>query len=41
MIFMKNLEEFYTQKVKGFDKDNDELNQKLFSFNKKKQRLKS
>lgn len=32
MIFMKNLEEFYTQKVKGFDKDIDELNQKLFSF---------
>ncbi|WP_091623747.1 MutS-related protein [Maribacter orientalis] len=29
---MKNLEEFYTQKVKGFDKDIDELNQKLFSF---------
>tara|TARA_R110002050_G_scaffold234188_4_gene370087 strand:+ start:2580 stop:4352 length:1773 start_codon:yes stop_codon:yes gene_type:complete len=29
---MKNLEEFYTQKVKGFDKDIEELNQKLFSF---------
>ena len=32
MIFMKNLEEFYTLKVKGFDKEIDELNQKLFSF---------
>ena len=29
---MKNLEEFYTQKVKGFDEDVEALNKKLFLF---------